>query len=141
MQIIFYENKSDDKTVPKTLQTISTINGYPRETMDLLNPIFTITSQTPISANYMYIADFNRYYFCTVEIIRKDIYKITGKVDVIQSFWGDIINCPAIVRKSRNLYNAYINDKERQFYQYTHNQYIELGDIGAPEELVMLAVG
>ena len=141
MQIIFYVNNSDDKTVPKDLTQVSSLTGTAKEKLDILNPSILITSTTPITANYMYIPELSRYYFCTIEIVRTGIYRVTGHVDVLQSFWTDIQNCPIIAQESKNVWNAYIEDSNRKFFQYGKKQYITIGDIGAPTAQIMVTVG
>ena len=142
MHITFYTNSSDDKTVPKTLTQVSTITGYSRENLDMQNPVLLITSNTPITANYMYIQEFSRYYFCRIEIVKSGLYRAHGKVDVLQSFWNEIKNAPCIINRSKNQYNGFIDDPERKFYQYTQPQYINIGsDIGKPDTTILVTVG
>lgn len=143
MQIIFYNNNSDDNAVPKDLNLLNTLTGELKDTTDILNPSILITSNVSLSANYMYIAAFNRYYFITtIEVVRAGLYRVTGKVDVLNSHWQEIKNCSVIAEKSRNLYNAFIVDGKRKFYQYTRAQYVKIGeDIGKPTTPILITVG
>lgn len=142
MQIIFYNNNSDVNVYPKSLSQVSAINGaFRAETIDQLQPVFEISSATPIAANYMYIPTFRRYYFCTIDIVRTGLYKVTGNVDVLQSWFDYIKECPCILSRSSNVWNAYISDDKRKFYQKTTRQYITIGDVGTPSELILVTVG
>lgn len=141
MQITFYQNNSDDSAVPKNLNEIASLTGSFRESVDILNPVFTVTSATTLTANYCYIPEFSRYYFCEISVLRTGIYQITAHVDALQSWFNYIKQCPAIIDRTDNAWNAYIPDSERKFFQYKHNQYITIGDVGIPKKIVMLTVG
>lgn len=142
MQITFYNNNSDANVYPKSLSRVSSINGaFRAETIDQINPVFEISSATPITANYMYIPAFRRYYFCTIDIVRTGLYKVSGNVDVLESWFDYIKECPCILSRSGNVWNAYLQDNERQFYQNTTRQYITVGDVGTPSEIILVTVG
>lgn len=58
--------------------------------------------------NYMYIQEFERYYFITdIILISNQLIEITGRVDVLDSFKNDIYNMIGILDRSSN--NSYIS--------------------------------
>ena len=83
----------------------------------LLNPTFTLTGVSDVSDvstwNYLYIVQFNRYYFI------EDIIFDTGKlihlkcrVDVLMSFKSKILSSSQIISRQENLQNKYIVDSK-----------------------------
>ena len=60
--------------------------------------------------NYCYIQDLGRYYFIdSVERMNGTIYKIRLSVDVLKSFSSQIENINAIIVKSENPDNNFVN--------------------------------
>lgn len=141
MIIYFYDCTDDPRTVPKRLQNETQASGTIRGEIDMQNPIFLVEGDTAIK-NYAYIPDFGRYYYVLPpRIIRTGVSEITMKVDVLQSFRNGIFTAPIVAERSANVYNYYVADPERKFYQYTVNQYIDIGTIGIPDTPIMVTVG
>ncbi|MBO5853322.1 MAG: hypothetical protein J6Q61_01135 [Bacteroidales bacterium] len=142
MTIYFYDTLNDDRAMPKTLENETEATGTVRGDIDILNPTILIEGDTAIK-NYAYIPDFNRYYFVSPpRVIRNGISEITLKVDVLQTYYVGIMNSPIVAERSSNMYNAYIADPNRKFFQYTVNQYIDIGDdIGKPDTPILVTVG
>lgn len=91
-------------------------DGTLRSDTSFLHPIITIEKNTPPmknSYNYMYIPDFNRYYYINdIVSIRNGLWEIHADVDVLFSNYRDIYESKAILAKSQDVSNAnmYIND-------------------------------
>lgn len=74
-----------------------------------------IEKTNPLSTqyNYMYIDDFNRWYFIN-DIVNKsnNRWEIIGEVDVLYTYRYDILKTNAIIDKSENVDNAnlYLDD-------------------------------
>lgn len=141
MTIDFYKVPDDPRQIPKTLENKVTRTGALRGEADVLNPNFEVTSTVPLDVNYCYIPEFNRYYFCKVEVIRTGLYRVSCKVDVLQTYYPEFIGISCIVKRSTNVFNAYIPDERRKFYQQTFPQYIDIGDVGKPTKLLIVTVG
>ena len=61
--------------------------------------------------NYAYIPFFNRYYYISDYVVtRQTMQEVYFKVDVLQSFKDGILGSKAIVSRSKNNPNFYIND-------------------------------
>ena len=74
-------------------------------------------------------------------MIRTGIVELQLAVDVLQSHYNQFFDCPIIVNRSDSTYNSYIADNKRQYYQYQHNQYVTIGDIGLPSAMIVTTVG
>lgn len=141
MEIKTYISLESVDTFPKELISVSTLQGSFRESVDVENPIIRVQAQA-IDFNYIEIPELKRFYYVIdYQAVRTDIWDITCSVDVLQSHFAQFIHSPCIVSRSENNWNAYIDDGRRKFYQYTANQYITMGDLGAPAKIVIVTVG
>lgn len=87
MNIILYNNASDNNVVHKVITQQSEITGSLKNETNIVNPVILIQSATPIVGNYAYIPVFGRYYYINdVKCIRNEIYEIEMHVDVLMSF-------------------------------------------------------
>ena len=141
MNIYTYLSKESAGTFPKLLENKQTLQGNVRDILDIENPVIRIETSA-INFNYVEIPDLHRFYFVIDAVaVRNNIFDITCAVDVLQSHYAQFVNSPCIVSRSENNWNSYIDDNSRKFYQYTSNQYITIGDLGAPEKIVIVTVG
>lgn len=68
--------------------------------------------------NYCYIQDLGRYYFIeSVERMNGSIYKIRLSVDVLKSFSTQIENINAIIVKSENPDNNFVNCEKSETFE------------------------
>lgn len=144
MTITLYNVKDDPKTVPKDLSvSYGNLTGTVRDEINILNPTIRMEFDDPdLTYNYAYISEFNRYYYLRECVcVRNNIYDVTFEVDVLQSHYDEFFNCPVIVNRSDSTYNTFIADDKRQYYQYQHNQYVTIGDIGLPTAMIVTTVG
>ena len=122
MTLTIYENTSDERKLDKNITQIATYEGYMRDESSITNPtvfiegVFNINNN--INANYMFLPDYRRYYYIT-DIIQKraNLVEIHARVDVLMSFKNEISNCSGIIRRSQNVYNAYLDDGSFKIYQ------------------------
>lgn len=108
-----YNNSSDNRVVHKIITKI----GGDRtcqitENCDITNPrIILDMSSSDLSANYMYIPDFGRYYYINnITILNGNQLEISGHCDVLMSFWNSIKSCPCTAGRSSSHYDVYIDD-------------------------------
>lgn len=112
MNVTFYVNTSETNKIDKNLTNAYTLEGTLRENCDVINPSIMVQSSSTITEyNYVYIPEFNRYYFInSVESVRMNLWRITLKVDVLMSFKDYIKSCTGIISDSTTTgSNAYIN--------------------------------
>ena len=111
MNIIFYNNQSEDNRLIKTITQISTGSGTLREPCNMIDPS-VLTAITDVSnINYAYIADFGRYYFIRrITVEREGVYRIDMHVDVLMSNRTALLNCKGIINSSTTVNaNKYLN--------------------------------
>ena len=66
-----------------------------------------------LSANYVHIPEFNRYYFINdIVSIRQNLWQITLSVDVLMSYKDQILKTNAFVARNQNEFNKDIIDNE-----------------------------
>lgn len=111
MTINFYNAKIKNKDFNKSLGTAIVKSCELKNGSSIEDPVLYMEySSNLFSCNYVYIPDFNRYYFITGrEIVNHTLY-ITCHVDVLVSFKNDILNSTGTAIRS-NFYNKNIPDK------------------------------
>lgn len=101
MDITFYINNSEKNKISKNLTNNTHISGTLRNETGVMNPVILIHSVNPTKFNYVYIPEFNRYYFITDMVsIRTDIWQIKLHVDVLMSFKDSLKNVKVILNDS-----------------------------------------
>ena len=117
--IKLYTNNSEENRVDKELTDITTLTGTLRAQSSIIDPVIIAELETvPKQANYMYIAEFGRYYFIkNIVCVRTGVYEITAHVDVLTSFADQLRECRGIIRRSENDWNTYLNDGVFKTYQ------------------------
>ena len=113
MELNLYYNTSDNRTINKTLTPGLTISGNLREESSIIKPIITIKSDNVIRENYLYIPEYQRYYYITgKESVRTGIWRIHMEVDPLMSFKRDVLALTVVVSKQSAITNGdeYIDD-------------------------------
>lgn len=98
MEIILYNNKSPKNKIGKTLTNQNTITGSLRGETSISNfqMLLNIVDLNPY--NYMYIADFGKYYFITNIIsVRTGLWLVTASIDVLESYKSEILSLDVIL--------------------------------------------
>lgn len=114
MTIILYSSNSEPHRVDKLLTTIAELTGTLKNETSIINPTILIESydysMIP-SCNYIYIPDFNRYYFINDMVsVKNGLWSISCHVDVLMTYKNQFRKLPAILARQENLYNLYLND-------------------------------
>ena len=125
MEIILYYNNSEKIRLDKELTQIGTIEGRLFQNTSITKPSIMFDLDTAVfSANYLYIPQFNRYYFINDEVnVSANKWQIEAKVDVLTSFKSAIRENIAIIERQENEYNLYLDDKYYRAYQNEEVQY------------------
>lgn len=101
MTIELYVNTSEPTVVDKTIVSIETLSGFLRDNSSVTNPVIRIEYANPVSCNYVYIPEFNRYYYVDdIVSLRTNLWELHLRVDVLMSFKTDIRNSQVIVEET-----------------------------------------
>lgn len=128
MTIKLYNNESETNKIGKSLLNEFIMTGTLRDECDLMHPVVRVTDITPdpmdiYFKNYMYIQEFNRYYFIEkIEVLRQGLWQITGRVDVLETFKEHILNQTAVIKRQASIYNLYLTDEKFKTYQFERVQ-------------------
>ena len=104
MQITLYTNKSDKRTLNKTLVELSAVEIILKNDTDITRPVISLNSDfLPPGANYCYIPEFARYYYLTEQrVLIGRMLEITLAIDVLMSWRAQILESTAIAVRSTN---------------------------------------
>ena len=105
MTVIFYKYNDIKNKINKTLENGLTVNDVIMHNDFDITAFELLIKDTNFNSeyNYCYIQDLGRYYFIeSVEKMNGTIYKIRLTVDVLKSFSTQIENINAIITKSEN---------------------------------------
>ena len=112
MNAKFYENKSDERYLNKTIDL-----KYDNIPIEVLNPSNIVRPSLKLSSgligqsvNYLYIADLERYYYIRNWSMENGHIRIDCEVDVLMSFKNAIKDQNVIVSRNEKLFNMYLED-------------------------------
>lgn len=120
LTVKLHHNSSPDNKIGKSLDAGLSMNCVLKEESSILKPTIIIEAATPpITYNYMYIQDLQRYYFID-DIVSKNnkIWEITGHVDVLQTYKNGILGQSVVLARQQNKFNTYLNDERWPVYTY-----------------------
>lgn len=113
---IYRKNDINRLLEPVLSATTCQFVGYDGHTVDRENPtiqLYLTPTADIMSANYMYIAEFKRYYWCHVRVSDGGALEIVAHVDVLTSFKDEILASPVFVNRTSdaNHFNIEIKDE------------------------------
>lgn len=113
-------NNSPVEKIKKSLEGGIDITGCTlKEETSVLKPVIRILSNDSsiYTYNYMYIAEFERYYFIDdIKSVNNNRWEISGHVDVLETYQNSILNQDAVIKRQQNKYNLYLNDPDFRTY-------------------------
>lgn len=113
MNIKLYRNESNNNVLNKKITLINEYNILLKDNVDVYRPIIKIKTELLNNCNYVFIQDFNRYYYVVNKrSINIEIIELTLACDVLMSFREHILNLKCIIDKQENinLCNKYYDD-------------------------------
>lgn len=124
--IVLMNNQEELNKITKNPTAVMTLNGTLREQTDLVNPQINIEyNGTLTNVNYMYIAEFHRYYFITkIESVRTGLWRVYAHCDVLKTYSEGILGTEAVVARSESKFNLMINDSCFKVYSNPRLQII-----------------
>ena len=112
MQAKLYVNNSDDKALTKSITLVDTVSVKLKEDTEMVNPVIILAPSTPQNFNYVYLADFDRYYFVSARTYSQQRYIVELHCDVLMSFVDEIKNLVVIADRSSARYNLFLQDND-----------------------------
>lgn len=111
--IYLCKNSSPANQINKSVTLVSSLSGDFRDSVNVMTPVVRIERSSPIGFNYLYIGEFERWYFVNkVEVVRTGILDLYLSEDVLESFSTEIKKNKAIISNNANAYNVYLNDNQ-----------------------------
>ena len=144
MQIVLSKVAEDPRCIYKHPTDAITLQAQIKDASSIMQPTFYLTYDADlIEQHYNYAQAWGRYYFIAdMQIDIGGTIYIKCNEDVLYTYADQIVQCPIVAERSKNAFNAFIQDADRRFYQYTQQQYITIGtDIGCPDIICMCTVG
>lgn len=100
--------------VNKTLQANEEYTGVLNATFNILTPVVRFRTRTPVSFNYVYIEDLNRYYFVSEISQDGDLCIVRLNVDVLMTYKDKILDSLATLTKGEHV-NKYASNRENVY--------------------------
>ena len=112
MNISLYSTTDDPRMINKTLSLIAeNVSCKPAAPFNLITPnILLDYSSSYNSVNYVYISDFDRYYFAELSLISGRELQLSCKLDPLMSF--DLSNVGIMAIRSESAGVNYVPDHE-----------------------------
>lgn len=120
-RIKLYKNHTNKNVWNKNFDSDDSgwINITFKDTVDVLNPIVNLTfDESYLDYNYMFIEEFDRYYFIEKTELESQIFTCYCHVDVLETYKNSIKKCQAIADRNGFQYNFYLPDKEFPIENY-----------------------
>lgn len=114
--ITLYKMTQDKKIVVKTLNasnTIASLSASFKGECSMTDPSVIVAYGTDyLTANYMYISDFGRYYFIEQTVVSEQHIIHTCHVDVLMSFYDSVKESDVILKRAeqKDKYCLYLDD-------------------------------
>ena len=104
MEITLCVNTSEKSKIGKNLTSMNVFSGTLREETSVISPVVLMELENPSGYNYAYIPEFGRYYFISDMVsVRKGLWRISMKVDVLESFKNHILDLGVILSDRENM--------------------------------------
>lgn len=104
MDITLCVNSSEKNKLGKSLSNLNVFSGSLKDETSVTNPVVMMEMENPTGFNYAYIPEFGRYYFIDDMVsVRTGLWKVSMKVDVLESFKNSIRGISVILSDSTNI--------------------------------------
>lgn len=145
-RIKLYKNHSNKNVWNKNFDSDNSgwINITFKNTVDVLNPIVNLTfDESYLEYNYMFIEEFDRYYFIEKTELESQIFTCYCHVDVLETYKNSIKECNATAIRcaDSNFYNKFLNDEKYLGYQDTNIQIKKFSESFSKDSSYVLVIG
>lgn len=109
--VTLYSNSSNPNVMSKSITALATVTCEFKNTVDVENPEIYISAGSPYErCNYVYIPEFNRYYYAKCKAGIGNTVTIECMSDPLMSFKNAILNSPAVISRNPWHFDLYIPD-------------------------------
>lgn len=116
MTITTYVNDSEEHVLDKSITKVSeNISVILKDDTNVMSPTLITSNSISHNFNYVYISEFDRYYYVKNMTYSQQRYYIECEVDVLMSFNSDIKDLEVIANRSSSDYNVYQKDDSIPF--------------------------
>lgn len=115
-ELNLYQLNGEKNLVDKTnaLSIIGTEVGTLRNSCDIMNPVVEMEYAKVPDFNYVFIPNFNRYYFVkNTEVNENGLWTISLHVDVLMSFKDEIRANTGVIARNEYDFNPLVEDTQR----------------------------
>lgn len=111
-----YTNKRINSTKQTYTEAVSATCVL-KDECDIHAPTFALhlSGEFPVTCNYMYVSEWNRYYWITSAKFYHGTWEVSGKCDVMASFKTDIGTTQAYILRSASMYDSQLIDNKLSF--------------------------
>lgn len=109
-----YIYTGEPNRVNKTLEENNDYKGLLNDRFNVLSPVVRFRTKTPVSFNYAYLVETNRYYFVESVEMDGDLCTVRLKVDVLMSYKDKILASTGTLTTGEDT-NKYISNRNNIF--------------------------
>lgn len=118
MTITTYSNASEEHVLDKDITKINDqVSVVLKDDTNVLSPTLITSQNISHTFNYIYISEFDRYYYVRNITYSQQRFYIECAVDVLMSFNTDIKSLELIANRSSSRFNVYQPDAQVSFLQ------------------------
>lgn len=133
---------SEKNSFPKSKTWALDLSGQLKNTSSIVNPTILVEAVNPSAYNYMYIPEFNRYYFIdNCRSIRTNLWEIDCKCDVLETYSASIKANSGIVLRQKNIRNKYLTDSKISINKTMRIRLKAFNYTFAPQRLLLVVAG
>ena len=106
-----YTNSSNPNVINKSITSLGDFSCDFKSMIDVETPeVYVAAGAAYDQANYMYIPEFGRYYYCKARVGTGNTITFECESDPLMSFKSGILSSPAVIAKNPWKYDKYISD-------------------------------
>lgn len=109
MEIKLYKTVSERVRIVKQITDELVLTGSLRDQSSIITPTFALETN-PIGYNYSYIPAFQRYYYIkNIVAVRKQLFQLQLKCDVLMSYKDEIYAMQALINREETPDTTYVD--------------------------------
>lgn len=122
--IDLYSYTGRENAVNKTLTNPTTIEGFMRDAVNILQPVIRLKHTGTFNHNYCFVRELNRYYFVTgYNVIDNTQIELRLRIDVLKTYEDVIMESTGTVFESSDA-NKFISLRRQVFDTRPHIEHI-----------------